>query len=706
MKSPLLDLKKCEQKLNAICRNLAQKEAEKIKLDEKSSKLKTEISALHNSIRKSNNARNDIKEELNNIRHQVEKKLDEMNRTKANLLYKSIRDYDDMIRKLEYEMQLNRSFSAREEKRILDEIDKNKCRKTLHVFYEEQKHAHDELKEIERAKKNEQDLIWNQWTELKSSIHNMNDEIKLLNKEIQQYREDIDQLKAQKVDMKKQIEDLSREQIVKQQQIKRLTLDQLKHDKQKKDHLVIYMEETLRDYNKLITYFHKLIYGKDENHEIDNKLNASQSFMSSSFSSGSGGYQPSSESSSLASSTSSEQFNQFNFSANLKNQLTLGLSKLSLSSNSSNNLRTPTPTGNYSIKCNELMTPLPSPCFSTTSSLNTPCNDDHPPFFCGNGSYLMKKKNNEPTSSVPNRKNRKGTKKNKNSKIAHSVEVINLLSKMEIPIQLSSQMEECYKVLCERRDKHIHEMETYKKQQESNKQKALEEKQLNKLNNMSVNTSNAFSDTNSDVSSCLDSNYESDNNSIQSHQSSLFLETKNNSLGFKQVINSNKMQSEYSKGVLVGQSSNQVNPTSSTASSNGPVNSDDSDVTINESTLNEKELRTLSAQLKMNENNSSTSMTQTNQINVLTRAKSSPCHNYTIDADNKIELKNNFTFFRQISDGYSSSCTPLSASSITNEQPHINPFFPGTSSLSASAGLIQTNDPVETAYLNTNNLNK
>ena len=47
---------------------------------------------------------------------------------------------------------------------------------------------------------------------------------------------------------------------------------------------------------------------------------------------------------------------------------------------------------------------------------------------------------------------------------------------------------------------------------------------------------------------------------------------------------------------------------------------------------------------------------------------------------------------RQLSDGYSSSCSPLSASSINNEQPSVNPFFQDASSgilttMSSSSGL-------------------
>lgn len=93
----------------------------------------------------------------------------------------------------------------------------------------------------------------------------------------------------------------------------------------------------------------------------------------------------------------------------------------------------------------------------------------------------------------------------------------------------------------------------------------------------------------------------------------------------------------------------------------------------------------------------------------LFRVKSTPNEHFDQrkSSDKKLEIKNNFNFFRQVSDGYSSSCTPLSASSITNEQPNINPFFMGsTSAAISSCTLKNDDDPVEIAFLETQrNLN-
>ena len=132
----------------------------KIKLEEDTSKKKTEHISLTNLIRKKNNHRNEIKEEVNHIRNQLEKKLDEMNRIKADLLYKTKREYEEMIRRLENEMQLNhRSFSSREETRILHDITSLKHGMKLLDIYDEQKICYDNYKMQLTAKKEEQDVI-------------------------------------------------------------------------------------------------------------------------------------------------------------------------------------------------------------------------------------------------------------------------------------------------------------------------------------------------------------------------------------------------------------------------------------------------------------------------------------------------------------------------------------------------------------------
>lgn len=116
--------------------------------------------------------------------------------------------------------------------------------------------------------------------------------------------------------------------------------------------------------------------------------------------------------------------------------------------------------------------------------------------------------------------------------------MINLLSKLQIPIQLSSQLEECLKELRMRKENLINEMNQYKTSVEAEqelKKRVLQQSESSpgNLNNSSINSSNIFSDTNSDISSCLDSNYESDNNSVRSYQSNFLMHGhhKRDSLG-------------------------------------------------------------------------------------------------------------------------------------------------------------------------------
>ncbi len=83
-----------------------------------------------------------------------------MNRIKAELSYKTKREYEEMIRRLENEMQFNhRQFSSREETRILHEITSLKHGITLLETYEEKKKVYESHKENLTAKKNEQDVL-------------------------------------------------------------------------------------------------------------------------------------------------------------------------------------------------------------------------------------------------------------------------------------------------------------------------------------------------------------------------------------------------------------------------------------------------------------------------------------------------------------------------------------------------------------------
>lgn len=86
-------------------------------------------------------------------------KHDEMNRTKANLLFHTKHGYEDMIRRYENEMQFNhRPYSSRQEAHILNEITSLKQGMVLFDNFEEQKKGYDLFKETLAAKKNEQEV--------------------------------------------------------------------------------------------------------------------------------------------------------------------------------------------------------------------------------------------------------------------------------------------------------------------------------------------------------------------------------------------------------------------------------------------------------------------------------------------------------------------------------------------------------------------
>ena len=128
------------------------------------------------------------------------------------------------------------------------------------------------------------------------------------------------------------------------------------------------------------------------------------------------------------------------------------------------------------------------------------------------------------------------------------------------------------------------------------------------------------------------------------------------------------------------------------------MNSDDSDVTVNELVhLNENKLslvpRLLIGSNKMNKNKSNSDSSKTSSTSSdSTTTPGSPKTPTPFSTDNCLEneidlnkttaqssealiSKDNLSFMRQLSDGYSSSNTPLSASSINNETPFTNPFF-------------------------------
>ena len=240
---------------------------------------------------------------------------------------------------------------------------------------------------------------------------------------------------------------------------------------------------------------------------------------------------------------------------------------------------------------------------------------------------------------------------------------------MQIPIHLSSQLDECLRELNDRRDMVLKEIQSYKfniEQANEAVQKKAEAKSA-ASSATSLSHSNMFSDTNSDISSCRDSNYESDNNSVISFKFPFI---------FSKMLKANEPPVDLN--CLVNNKTIELPPVDQLAAQTPTaclINSDDSDVTINESSLNEQELKLLSSQFLLKLSEEKQIDKKKNRV-LLTRTKSTPSQQIFLHQDcSADESKPVNAFHRQISDGYSSSNTPLSASSISNEHPAVNQFF-------------------------------
>lgn len=117
---------------------------------------------------------------------------------------------------------------------------------------------------------------------------------------------------------------------------------------------------------------------------------------------------------------------------------------------------------------------------------------------CPEGMFLLKKKTNDDQIECKNWKKKlsKKIKINGTQKCSHSVEIINLLDKFKIPLNLCSQVDECIRELNGR----CAELEEKIKLQDSEKN--------------TCNEACASIDNQSVISSLMDSNYESDTNSF------------------------------------------------------------------------------------------------------------------------------------------------------------------------------------------------
>lgn len=255
-----------------------------------------------------------------------------------------------------------------------------------------------------------------------------------------------------------------------------------------------------------------------------------------------------------------------------------------------------------------------------------------------------------------------------------------MLTKTKIPIQLSSQPEECLQEIHKRKEKLTNALKEYK---ESKLAEKMSEPKTSKhdlgkitpkevLSHMAslLNTPKSIktpqeeyqvnSDTKSEISSCLDSNYESDSN---------FNGASSISLSEEKEDESEKLVHSLLPKLSVRDLERQITITNDSLILN---NSDDSDVTINEampSSKNKSETNTL-AESEASSELESACKTPTAEALLATLQYDNTQKSTAQECD--ITPK---TFMRMNSDGYSSSYTPLSASSINSENPAKNPFF-------------------------------
>jgi hypothetical protein len=240
---------------------------------------------------------------------------------------------------------------------------------------------------------------------------------------------------------------------------------------------------------------------------------------------------------------------------------------------------------------------------------------------------------------------------------------------MNVPIQLSSQLDECLKELTMRKDAVLNQIFIY----ESANRASMQTEQKN-LDNLEINS--------------LDSNYESDNNSVKSFQSKNIYDS--NQTNVKPLSLEAEFQIECK---ITGFNLH---------------NSDDSDATVNEIAVSNetnmtKVIPNISIKkLKINNEKPINHSSSTSSDSTTTPGSPKTPTPYSLQTaekndkkkenletepslanesltipsevvENTMQIKKSIlNFSRQISDGYSSSNTPLSASSI-NES--VNPFF-------------------------------
>lgn len=674
-----------KNKLNTNERSIKLKEAEKHDKKKELDGVYAEKQNAKEKIDELKRKRIEITDEINRLETNLKQNKNEMNRKKADCIYKTKQQYEEMIRMYENEMKLKKTYSRSDESRLLEDIRIHKKGIETLAEFEKLKNICDQLQEMLNAKKTERDRNWAEFSQYKDRLNSHTESIGRLKTEYVKIDTDLKELIQKKVELKKSSEDLARENLVKKQTLKKVVAENFKKQRKikeltKPDETLVKIDENLRDLDKLINYFKKLPSVNDSNESPESSFNLENN---------------SSYYSSLPYPSSS--FNNKRIQANhIVSTSSSSSSLVSLPSNvplfvqemEQNRTKSITRPNriNLSASLGFQASDTPSPAaFLGTFNVNTPIDGQE----TQQGHFHMKQKVDDDifAKSMGAGVNRKRMSKKSKSKAStpasHCVDVINLLVRMEIPIQLSSQPDECLQELKTRKEKLLNEQKIYKENQLANKSsKAVETKttiadivtQLTSFaaaasaastattNNNTPQETQTNSDTKSEISSCLDSNYESDNNVNGGKTSSAV-----------SFCYSEEIENERAEAIglalpklRIGDLERQITITNSLT----VTNSDDSDVTVNEAPVisKKKEEQHKSSNEMMSKESSSPSKTPTTDVSLVALNFQ---HNKS--SDGKVEPPK--TLMRMNSDGYCSSCTPLSASSINNENPNKNPFF-------------------------------
>ncbi|CAF0906467.1 unnamed protein product [Brachionus calyciflorus] len=468
--------KKCDNhKIAHFTRLIKTKETEKNEKLLKIEALKRELKQISKERDKFITSRNEIHAEINTLREEQQKIHDEMNRIKAGLIYKTKQHHIDMIRQYEKEMRFNTGrFKPNEEAKLLREISNLEQGIKNFEKYEEKQSAYEKIKETLKVSYTERNNLWKNCEELAEKFSIQKRNLNNLTREKIELDKEIKDLCTQKVDAKKELEDSYRQNLAKNQQAKKdeHALSPFRDHNFKGDDVVISLEYTLKDYNKLINYFYKL----QNSEEIQTNLNSLITMGSLS-------------NASTPTATFSLYHQTFENrdstdTTNELSEITKPIKPTSL------NFRKAFKSEDYT--CTQ--TPFTLTQTPTYPLLPIPLEDNS-----SNAMFLLKKKSDddEPNFSIQKRRSSKKPKQLKTPKVSHSVEVIQLLSKLNIPVHLSSQIDECLKVLNTRRLELVTQLELYKSKLADQQEETI-----------------VKNDNQSEISSLMDSNYESDSNSV------------------------------------------------------------------------------------------------------------------------------------------------------------------------------------------------